>query len=37
VALGYAVLAATCLVFGRTSLKLVSQPVEMAAAEGAAE
>jgi AGZA family xanthine/uracil permease-like MFS transporter len=40
VALGYAVLAATCLVFGRTSLKMVAQavePVEMAPTEGVTE
>jgi AGZA family xanthine/uracil permease-like MFS transporter len=37
VALGYAVLAATCLVFGRTSLKMVSQPADMTPADGAAE
>jgi len=29
VAAGYAVLAVTCLVFGRTSLKLVSQPADI--------
>ena len=36
VALGYAVLAATCLVFGRASLKLAAQPV-MTGREEAAE
>jgi AGZA family xanthine/uracil permease-like MFS transporter len=36
VALGYAVLAATCLVFGRTSLRMARQP-ELAPAEQAAE
>jgi len=33
VALGYVVLAATCLVFGRTSVATVSQPVTEQAAE----
>ena len=36
VALGYAVLAATCLVFGRASLKMTAQPV-LTGAEEAAE
>jgi AGZA family xanthine/uracil permease-like MFS transporter len=34
IALGYAVLAGTCLVFGRTSIKMVAQPIEV---EGIAE
>jgi len=37
VALGYVVLACTCLVLGRTSLKMVMQPVEMSPAEGVTE
>ena len=40
IALGYVVLAATCLIFGRTSLKMVSQPVEpveLAPTEGVAD
>jgi AGZA family xanthine/uracil permease-like MFS transporter len=37
VALGYLVLACTCLVFGRTSVKMVPQPVEMEGSEGVAD
>jgi len=37
VALGYLVLAITCIVFGRTSVKMVQQPVEMEASEGVAD
>lgn len=37
VALGYAVLAATCLIFGRTSMKMVAQPMTMNPAEGTSE
>jgi hypothetical protein len=31
------VLAITCIVFGRTSVKLVQQPVEMEVSEGVAD
>jgi len=37
VALGYLVLAITCIVFGRTSIKMVQQPVEMEPSEGVAD
>jgi AGZA family xanthine/uracil permease-like MFS transporter len=37
VALGYLVLAITCIVFGRTSIKMVQQPVELEASEGVAD